>query len=68
MTEYELSDLLVSSTGNATPILAPFITTISAYLITAWLPLLEALMTGLSCKQSSTWPQACTDHYLINMS
>jgi hypothetical protein len=48
MTEYELSDLLVSSTGNATPILALFITTISAYLITAWRPLLDALMTGLS--------------------
>lgn len=37
MTEYEISDLLATTTGNATPVLALFITTISAYLITAWL-------------------------------
>ena len=26
-----------------------------------------SLSSVLWCKQSSTWPQVCTDHYLINM-
>lgn len=37
MTEYELADLMVSTTGNATPVLAMFITFVSGYLAVAWL-------------------------------
>jgi hypothetical protein len=37
MTEYELSDLIATQTGNGTAILSLFVTVVSGYLIVSWL-------------------------------
>ena len=36
MTEYELADMLNSTTGNATPVLMGFMTTVTGYLVLTW--------------------------------
>jgi hypothetical protein len=36
MTEYELADLINSSTGNATPVLMGFMTSVTGYLVLTW--------------------------------